>query len=26
VIKGLAFLTGIGKDKILDQIEAELRK
>lgn len=26
VIKGLAFLTGIGKDKILDEIEAELRK
>jgi PTS system galactitol-specific IIB component len=25
VIKGLAFLTGIGKDKILDEIEAELR-
>ena len=26
VIKGLAFLTGIGKDKALDDIEAELRK
>ena len=26
VIKGLAFLTGIGKDKVLDAIEAELRK
>lgn len=26
VIKGLAFLTGIGKDKALDEIEAELRK
>lgn len=26
VIKGLAFLTGIGKDKVLDEIEAELRK
>jgi len=26
VIKGLAFLTGIGKDKILDEIEAQLRK
>ncbi|REF73224.1 PTS sugar transporter subunit IIB [Paracoccus versutus] len=26
IIKGLAFLTGIGKDKILDEIEAELRK
>ncbi|AZO05636.1 PTS galactitol transporter subunit IIB [Mesorhizobium sp. M2A.F.Ca.ET.037.01.1.1] len=26
VIKGLPFLTGIGKDKALDEIEAELRK
>ncbi|CAG4889187.1 PTS sugar transporter subunit IIA [Paraburkholderia gardini] len=26
VIKGLAFLTGIGKDKVLDEIEAALRK
>ncbi len=26
VIKGLPFLTGIGKDQVLDQIEAELRK
>jgi len=26
VIKGLAFLTGIGKDKALDEIEAALRK
>ncbi|QKD06711.1 PTS sugar transporter subunit IIB [Mesorhizobium loti] len=26
VIKGLAFLTGIGKDKVLDEIEAQLRK
>src|SRR6218665_2329497 len=26
VIKGLAFLTGMGKDKVLDEIEAELRK
>lgn len=26
VIKGLPFLTGIGKDKTLDEIEAELRK
>ncbi|TPI28599.1 PTS galactitol transporter subunit IIB [Mesorhizobium sp. B3-1-9] len=26
VIKGLPFLTGIGKDKALDDIEAELRK
>ena len=26
VIKGLAFLTGIGKDKVLDEIEAVLRK
>jgi PTS system galactitol-specific IIB component len=26
VIKGLAFLTGIGKEKALDEIEAELRK
>ena len=26
VIKGLPFLTGIGKDQALDQIEAELRK
>lgn len=26
VIRGLAFLTGIGKDKVLDEIEAELRK
>lgn len=26
IIKGLAFLTGIGKDKALDDIEAELRK
>lgn len=26
VIKGLAFLTGVGKDKALDEIEAELRK
>ncbi|MBN9044089.1 MAG: PTS sugar transporter subunit IIB [Rhizobiales bacterium] len=26
VIKGLAFLTGIGKDKAFDEIEAELRK
>lgn len=25
-IRGLAFLTGIGKDKALDDIEAELRK
>lgn len=26
IVKGLAFLTGIGKDKALDDIEAELRK
>ncbi|MBN9237196.1 MULTISPECIES: PTS sugar transporter subunit IIB [Phyllobacteriaceae] len=26
LVKGLAFLTGIGKDKALDDIEAELRK
>jgi len=26
VVKGLAFLTGVGKDKALDDIEAELRK
>ncbi|GHC64303.1 PTS sugar transporter subunit IIB [Limoniibacter endophyticus] len=26
VIKGLGFLTGIGLDKIYDDIEAELRK
>ena len=26
VIKGLPFLTGIGKDKAFDDIEAELRK
>ncbi|MBZ5759340.1 MULTISPECIES: PTS sugar transporter subunit IIB [Rhizobium] len=26
VIKGLAFLTGIGKDKVLDEIEMALRK
>ncbi len=26
VIRGLAFLTGIGKDKVFDEIEAELRK
>lgn len=26
VIKGLAFLTGIGKDKVLDEIEAYLRE
>jgi PTS system galactitol-specific IIB component len=25
VIKGLAFLTGIGKDKFLDEFEAQLR-
>jgi len=26
VVKGLAFLTGIGKDKALDEIEAYLRQ
>ncbi|QGZ64754.1 PTS sugar transporter subunit IIB [Paraburkholderia acidisoli] len=26
VIKGLAFLTGVGKAKVFDEIEAELRK
>jgi len=26
VIKGLAFLTGIGREAVLDQIEAELRR
>jgi len=26
VVKGLAFLTGIGKDKALDEIEALLRQ